>query len=66
MIREKEGIIEQQKRQLGRYETSFRAVARLSLVVTGNKIKGAGRGVRKAGGWITRSGQKNKDKGEQQ
>jgi hypothetical protein len=54
VIREKENIIEDQRRQLGRYETSFRAVARLSLAVTGNKIK-------KAGGWFKRPGHRKEE-----
>jgi chromosome segregation ATPase len=42
VIRQKELFISEQDEQIVKYETSFRQVARLSVQVTGNKLKGVG------------------------
>lgn len=42
IIREKDAIIEEQQKELGRYKNSFRSLAKLSVAVTGNKLKDAG------------------------
>lgn len=59
VIDEKKVVIAEQEKQLEKYETSFRAVARLSMKVTGNKIKGAGSRVKRAGGSLKRLIQNN-------
>ena len=38
IIADKDQIIEEKNQQIKRYETSFRQLAKLGLVVTGNKI----------------------------
>ena len=41
-IERKDVIIKTQKQKIDRYENSFRQIARLSVLVTGNKVKSAG------------------------